>query len=262
MIELPFQKRALIGMIHLPALPGAPDYEGNLSKIAQTAAKEAQLLADCGFDAIMIENFFDAPFYKTNVPAETIAALTRCALAARDAAPKLPLGINVLRNDGISALAIALAVDAQFIRVNVLTGAMVTDQGVIEGCAAELLRHRKALEAPIAILADVDVKHAAPLAPLDPAQSARDTLYRGHADALIVSGTGTGQPTDPATLAAVQSAVPQAKVLIGSGITAENLHLFDAYAFIVGTALKENGQLSAQRCKAIRQKADALFGSR
>ena len=261
MIELPFKKRALIGMIHLPALPGAPDACEDLRQIAQSAALEAQILKDSGFDAIMIENFFDAPFFKDDVPAVTVASLTRCALAVRQAVPDLPLGINVLRNDGCSALAIAIAVDAQFIRVNVLTGAMVTDQGIIEGCAAPLLRQRKALQAPIAILADVDVKHAAPLAPLDPAQSARDTLYRGHADALIVSGTGTGQPTDPATLAAVQSAVPQAKVLIGSGITAENLHLFDAYAFIVGTALKENGKLSAKRCQTIRRKADEIFGS-
>ncbi len=258
-MNIPLKPHALIGMIHLPALPGSPDYAGNIEEIAEFARSEAALLQEVGFDAVMIENFYDAPFYKDHLPAETVAALTRCALAAKEGAPKLPLGVNALRNDGCSALAIAVAVGASFIRVNVLCGAMVTDQGIIEGCAAELLRMRRNLNSNVAILADIDVKHAAPLAPLDPTQSAKDTVIRGRADALILSGTGTGAPTNPETVRRVKNDVPGTPLVIGSGITAENLHEYPADAFIVGTSIKENGRLSRARCEALRKRADELF---
>ncbi len=249
---LPFPSASLIGMVHLRALPGAPEYLGDLEAVAAQAAEEARTLAAAGFDAIMVENFHDAPFFKDRVPPVTIAALTRCALAIRQAAPALPLGINALRNDGAGALSVAVAVGARFIRVNVLCGAMLTDQGIIEGCAAELLRLRDALRAEVAILADVAVKHAAPLAPLDPAQAAKDTVHRGRADALVVSGTGTGQPVDPAQIEALRAAVPGVPVLVGSGTTAQNIASLPADGWIVGTALKVKGRVDAKACAALR----------
>jgi hypothetical protein len=244
-------------MVHLDALPGAPAFEGDLEAIAAKAAEDARVIAAAGFDAIMVENFHDAPFFKANLPPETIAALTRCALAIREAAPELPLGINALRNDGLAALGIAAAVGAAFIRINVLTGAMVTDQGLIEGCAAEVLRKRQALGLPIAIWADVAVKHAAPLAALDPAQAARDTAYRGRADALIASGVGTGAPTSPAQVAALRAAVPDRPILVGSGATAANILHLKADAVIVGTALKHNGRVDPDCCTRIREAVTA-----
>ena len=245
--EMPY----LIGMIHLAALPGAPNFAGDLTRVVADAVADAQVLADAGFDALMVENFHDTPFVKDASPPETIAALARCALAIRSAVPDHPLGINVLRNDGLAALGIAVAVGAAFIRVNVLTGAMVTDQGLIEGCAAALLRKRAALSAPVAIWADVLVKHAAPLGEPDPDQAARDTFHRGGADALIVSGTGTGAPTSPERVAAVRRAVPEAPVLVGSGTTASNLMGLGADGYIVGTALKRAGRVDPKLAAAL-----------
>lgn len=241
----------LIGMVHLAALPGAPDFAGDLDAVAEAAAADARVLAQAGFDSIMVENFHDTPFFKDDLPPETIAALTRCAWAVRQAAPDLPLGINALRNDGLAALGIAVAVGARFIRVNVLTGAMLTDQGIIEGCAARLLRRRAALRSDVAVLADVLVKHAAPLGPVDLVQSAQDAVHRGGASALIVSGTGTGAPTDPERVAALRRAVPGTPVVVGSGTTADNLRRLGADACIVGTALKRDGRVDLELARAV-----------
>lgn len=259
MPALPFHTRpAVIGMIHLPALPGAPGYAGDLKTSARQAAEDAAVLASAGVDGIMIENFHDAPFFKDTLPPSTIAALTRCALAVREAAPDTPLGINALRNAGSAALAIAVAVDAAFIRVNVLVGAMVTDQGIIEGCAAELMRARAVLGPHVAVMADIAVKHAQPLGGLNLVQAARDTVRRARADALIVSGSGTGAPTDPDRVAAVRAAVPEAPVYVGSGTTVDTLAALGADGYIVGTALKQNGRVDAKRARAIVQAARSI----
>lgn len=247
---LPFDPR-FIGMIHLAPLPGAPDYAGDIERVAADAAGAARALVEGGVTAIMVENFDDAPFYKDRLPPETVAGLTRCALEVRRAAPGMPLGINALRNDGPAALAIAVAVGARFIRVNVLCGAMVTDQGLIEGCAAELIRLRRALDADVAIVADVAVKHAQPLGGFDLAQSARDTALRGRADALVVSGSGTGAPTPVARIEAVRAAVPGVPVLVGSGATVDTVDLDRADGYIVGTALKRGGRLAVDRVAAM-----------
>jgi membrane complex biogenesis BtpA family protein len=256
---LPFTPNpALVGMVHLGALPGAPDFDGDFEAVVARAAADARCLAEAGFDGVMVENFYDVPFFKTALPPVTVAALTRCAIAVREAAPHLPLGINALRNDGLAALGIAVAVGARFIRVNVLCGAVVTDQGIIEGCAAELARARAAWAPHIAIWADVGVKHAAPLADFDAVQAARDTAWRGGADALIASGTGTGAPTDPGRVAALRAAVPDRPVVVGSGATAENLAALDANVVIVGTALKgTDGRIDPHACARIVAAAHA-----
>ena len=158
---------ALIGMVHLNALPGTPRANLHLDTIVQRAVQDARILAEAGFDAIMMENYGDTPFFKTDVPGITIAAMTRCGLAIRDAIPHIDLGINVLRNDGVAALNIAHVVGAKFIRVNVLSGAMLTDQGLIEGCSADLMRHRRFLNSDIEVWADIGVKHATPLGPME-----------------------------------------------------------------------------------------------
>ncbi|MFT3788781.1 MAG: BtpA/SgcQ family protein [Tepidisphaeraceae bacterium] len=239
------KKLQVVGMVHLLPLPGAPGYGGNLAKIRDNALRDADALQAGGVDAIMIENFGDIPFFKTHVPTETVAHMTALALEVRKRVT-VPIGINCLRNDGVSALSIAHAVGASFVRVNVLTGARVTDQGVIEGIAAELIRLRTTLGAKgIKVWADVDVKHSAPLAERPIEEEVWDMLERGGAEALIVSGTGTGKPTDPAMARRVKSAAPEAPLYVGSGVTLESLGEFQGVVdgVIVGTYFKKAGRV-------------------
>ncbi len=236
-------KKIVIGMLHLPALPGAPQFTGDMQAIRDSVMRDADLLTRGGVHGLMLENFGDIPFFPDRVPAHTIAHMTSIACAVKVASP-LPLGINCLRNDGRSALAIAHASGADFIRVNVLTGARVTDQGPLIGIAHDLLRDRALLRAGnIKIFADVDVKHSAPLAPRPLADEIDDTLHRGLADALIVSGAGTGKPTDPEKVRAAKSAAKSAPIFLGSGVTPESLPqlLPHADGFIVGTYFKVDG---------------------
>jgi membrane complex biogenesis BtpA family protein len=212
---------------------------------AKSAASCARALAAAGYDAIIVENFGDVPFFAGKVPPVTVAAMTACALAVREAAPAVPLGINVLRNDAEAALSIALCANARFVRVNVHTGARVTDQGVIQGDAAATLRLRRALGADsIAIWADVDVKHSAPLGPPRPiAQEVEDTTKRAMAEAVLVTGEGTGKGVDLEKLAAVKRAAGTVPVLVASGATLDTLSALAAHAsgVVVGSALRIGG---------------------
>jgi len=235
----------VIGMLHLPPLPGSPRYGGGLEAITRHVLRDAEALATGGVHGLMLENFGDVPFYPGRVPAHVVAHMTAIACQVRQRFA-LPLGINVLRNDGQSALAVAHAAGAQFIRVNVLCSARVADQGVIGAIAHDLMRDRTMLGAGVKVLADVDVKHSAPLAARALADEAADTLLRGLADGLIVSGSGTGKGTDPAHVEAAQSAARAAgdfPVFVGSGVTADTIGAFLPHAdgFIVGTAFKPNG---------------------
>jgi len=236
-------------MVHLSALPGSPGFGGDFEAVLEQAHWDAQALVNAGFDAIMIENYHDIPFYPDNVPAITVASLSRCLIALRASHPDLPMGINVLRNDALSALSIAHACKAQFIRVNVLTGASVTDQGLIQGRAAELIRTRHAWRAEVSIWADVGVKHASSLGGSDLAQLARDTAYRSYADALIVSGVATGAVASKADLTTIRHAVPDRPLLVGSGVTLDNGDPSAADGFIIGTSIKENAKISEKRAR-------------
>lgn len=240
----------LLGMVHLPPLPGAPGWsaQGGVRAWLEHAVRDAVALGEAGFDGVIVENYGDAPFFSGRVPPETVAALAVATRAVRDALPRrLEVGVNVLRNDGLAALAIAAASGLGLVRVNVLTGAALTDQGIVEGEAARILRERARLAPQAAILADLRVKHAAPLAerPLD--EEARDLWERGGADALILTGPSTGEPVDVSMIESVRRAVPDAKLLIGSGATSRTigrlLRLSDGV--IVGTALKRGGRTSA-----------------
>jgi membrane complex biogenesis BtpA family protein len=250
--------KPLIGMLHLPPLPGSPRWSLPMPQIISHALRDADALASGGCHAMMLENLGDAPFFPARVPAETIAAMTAVAVEVRKRFADVPLGINVLRNDGCSAIAIASAVGAAFIRVNVLCGARVTDQGIIQGTAHDLLRDRARLRAgDVKILADVDVKHSAPLAPRPLEEEVEETLGRGQADAVIVSGQGTGKPTDVDHVRRAKAAAKGAAVLVGSGATAATIGAFLPHAdgFIVGTAFKANGDpnqpVDVERVRAV-----------
>jgi membrane complex biogenesis BtpA family protein len=240
-----FGGNAIIGMVHVAALPGAPLYGGSMRAIVDAALRDARALRDGGCDAIAFENFGDRPFFRDRVPAETVAALTRVIVEVVGEVG-MPFGVNVLRNDASSAIAIAAATAAAFIRVNVHTGAMLTDQGIIEGRAAETLRMRAALAPDVLIFADHMVKHAAPFVAMDEIQAAKDLRHRGLADAVIVSGAETGAEPDRGSFARVREALRDAPILIGSGLTDANAGTFaDADGAIVGTSIKIDGRVDA-----------------
>ena len=249
-MKLPFN----IGVIHLGALPGSPGVFGKkpaiaLDAVLKTAVKEAKILERMGFDGIIIENFGDAPFYKERVNPETIAAMSIIASAIR-VETKSQLGINVLRNDAFSALAIAATTGADFIRINVLSGVVATDQGLIEGRAAELIREKQRLGASgVGILADVHVKHAKTLSSDDIAIAIEEVAGRGGADGVIVTGSTTGRAPDPELLqdamnSAKHSGVP---LFIGSGMTPERLASMKigGIRMIVGSTLRKGGRAGA-----------------
>ena len=231
--------KLLIGVVHLRPLPGAPRFAGSLREIIDFAVADARAYERGGAHAVFIENFGDVPFTKTNVVPETIAAMTAAGCSIR-AAVKLPIGFNVLRNDACAALALCAACGGSFIRVNVHTGAMLTDQGLIEGDAYHTVRYRERLCPGAKIFADVHVKHAVPLGAWTIEDSAYDTVERGLADALIVSGVGTGQAADIAEVERVRRACPKTKLLLGSGVNVANVKNYLRFAdgVIVGSSLK------------------------
>ncbi len=248
--------KLFIGVVHLKALPGAPGWHGDMHRVINHAVADAVALNRGGAHALFIENFGDVPFTRGAVGPETVAGMSAVACAISKHV-RMPIGFNVLRNDAKAALALCAACGGSFIRVNVHTGAMVTDQGLIEGNAYETVRYRRQV-APLArIFADVHVKHATALGAPDIATSATDTLERGLADALVVSGTGTGRATDLDELKCVRQAVPRARILVGSGVTKENVGDYLQYAdgVIVGTWIKSGGRVGnhvdARRVSAI-----------
>ena len=238
-------ERALIGMVHLSPLPGSPRWAGSMATVIDRALADARALADNGFDALLLENFGDVPFAPGRVEAATVAALAVVADHVGRAVPRVPLGVNVLKSDARAALAIATAVGARFIRVNVHAAAVVADQGIVQTDAYHTLRDRRLLGADVRIFADVQGKHAVPLGAIDLEQHARDLVHRGLADALIVSGRATGEPTPLGDLKRVRDAVPGVAMLVGSGVTPETAAelLSVADALVVGSWLKRDGDV-------------------
>jgi membrane complex biogenesis BtpA family protein len=230
-------------VLHLPPLPGSPLSSRAVAEIATDAAHDAVVLADAGFDAVIVENYGDVPFLQRVGPV-TVSAMTHAALRVRDAAPGLSLGINILRNDAEAAMAVAAVVGASFVRVNVHVGARVTDQGVIQGEAGATLRARRAMGAEsIGIWADVDVKHSAPLGVRPIADEAADAVVRGLASALLVTGEGTGRAVELSKLAAVRAAV-SVPIYVASGATESSLSALASTCdgVVVGTAICVGGK--------------------
>lgn len=230
-------------MVHLGALPGAPGFDGDLASLISAAVADATTLEAAGFEAVMVENFGDVPFYADDVPKVTVAAMTAAVGSVRDAV-SLPIGVNVLRNDAVAALAVAAATGATMVRVNVLSGTMYTDQGPIVGKAAKIARLRTSIAPDVSILADVFVKHATAPAGLTLQQATEDTIERAGADALVVSGTGTGREPELETVRTVAAAADDTPVLVGSGATVASLadYLAIVHGAIVGTSVKAGGR--------------------
>lgn len=234
----------IIGVVHLLPLPTSPRWGGNLKAVIDRAEQEVTALASGGVDGVIVENFFDAPFTKNQVDPAVISAMTLIVQRLMNLVT-LPVGINVLRNDAQSALAIATCVRAQFIRVNVLTGVMATDQGLIEGQAHQLLRYRRELGSDVKIFADVLVKHARPLGSPNLTTAVQETIERGLADGVILSGWATGSPPNLEDLELASAAANGTPVFIGSGANWENIStlMTAADGVIVSSSLKRRGQI-------------------
>lgn len=213
-----------------------------MSDITKRAVTDATIYENAGFDAVIVENFGDLPFFPASVPPETVASLAVAARAVRENV-KIPCGVNCLRNDGMAALAIAAAAELQFIRINVLSGAAIADQGIVTSDACNVLRSRARLCPNVSILADVQVKHSVQIADRPIEEEAKDLIERAMADAVIVSGLRTGAAPDVALLQKVKLAIAHVPVFVGSGMTMENAkELFQfADGAIVGTSLKAGG---------------------
>jgi uncharacterized protein len=235
--------RPIIGVVHLLPLPTSPTWGGSLKAVLDRAEREATALASGGVDGLIVENFFDAPFCKDQVDPAVVSAMS-LIVARLQHMVTLPIGINVLRNDARSALAIATCTQAQFIRVNVLTGVMATDQGLIEGRAHELLRYRRELGSDVKIFADVLVKHARPLSSPNLTVAVQDTIERGLADAVILSGWATGSPPNLEDLELAKAAAHATPVFIGSGADWDNVSTLmqAADGVIVSSSLKRQGR--------------------
>lgn len=234
--------RALLGVIHLPALPGTPGARLGLEAIAEASVAEARLYQAAGFQGLVIENMHDRPYLKGAVGPEIVAAMAVVGREVRRAVP-LPLGVQVLAGANREALAVALACGGAFVRVEGLVFAHVADEGLIEASAGVLLRYRRAIAAPdVRVFADVKKKHAAHAltADVDIVETARAAEFF-LADGVIVTGTSTGRPADAREVDAVSHAV-SIPTLVGSGITPENIGAYAAAdAFIVGSSVKQDG---------------------
>lgn len=234
-------KKPIIACIHLLPLPGSPLYSGSIQKIIDFALTETEIFKKYNIHGLIVENFRDVPFFPNYLPPETIAAFSIITHEIKKSFQG-PVGVNALRNDALGALAVAHSAEAQFIRVNIHTGAAITDQGLVQGEAHNTLRKRAMLCPEILIFADVAVKHATPIGTPNLVRETKDTVERGLADAVIVSGDATGATVNTKDLIRVKENTSK-PVIIGSGTTTENLkNLYPtADGFIVGSYFKKDG---------------------
>lgn len=265
---LDFSDKRVIAMIHVGALPGTPRAAAAPAELIAAAVREARLCAEHGVDALLIENMHDLPYLRGTVGPEIVAMMAAVTAAVRNAV-SLPLGVQVLAAANHEALAVALAGGADFIRAENFCFAHVADEGLMpEAAAGPLLRYRRWIGAEhVQVMADVRKKHAshAITADVSLVEAAHAAEWMG-ADGIIITGTATGRAADPAEVCAAAEAT-RLPVLVGSGVTAENLPVFWPHAagFIVGSSLKHGGAWSAgideRRLGAFMAAAAALRGS-
>ncbi len=255
----------LLGVVHLRPLPASAGHV-SMESVVEHALADARALAAGGCDGAIVENFGDVPFRKGTrgdpVSPDVPAALAIVADRIRREVG-LPVGINCLRNDGLAALGAAAASNARWVRVNVLSGAYVTDQGVVEGEAAAIAAFRRQLRSDVLVLADFLVKHAVPLAPVDVVSAAKDLAERSGAHGLVLSGRRTGEAAAVELFDTVRAAVGTFPVWIGAGLTPDHASMLwpRCDGAIVGTALKAGGDVHApvdvERVRALRRACPA-----
>lgn len=260
--------KALVGMVHVAALPGTPYAACPVERIIEQAVAEARLLADAGFDAIMLENMHDRPYLRQGVGPEIVSAMAAVVDAVRRAVDK-PLGVQILAGANREALAVAAMAGAGFIRAENFVFAHVADEGLMpEADASRLLRYRREIGAEhVRIFADIKKKHSchAITSDVDLAETARAAHFFG-ADGVIVTGTATGRAAGPNDVCEVRAAV-ELPVAVGSGLTPENLDKYweAADVFIVGSFCKFDGEwqnpVDPERAEAFVAAARELAGN-
>lgn len=239
------RSKALIGMIHCPPFPGAPRYQGApLAKIYDSCLRDAEALIANGIHGLMVENHGDLPFLKPeDITCET-AAFMAVVTDRLKTAFDVPIGVNVLANAPIPAIAVAAAGGAQFIRVNQWANAYIANEGFIEGRAGEALRFRARLRQDnIRIFADTHVKHGAHAIVADRSipELTRDLAFFD-ADGVIATGQRTGDAADPAEIKVIRDAT-HLPLLVGSGVSEANIGdiLALTNGVIVASSLKVDG---------------------
>lgn len=236
------EEKPVIAMIHVPALPGTPKYEGNIDDIMEKCLIEAQTYLDCGVDSIMIENMHDTPYLNKNVGPEITANMAIIAREVKNLT-KLPCGIQILAGANKEALAVAHAANMDFIRAEGFVFAHVADEGIIESCAGELLRYRKEIGAEdIAIFTDIKKKHSSHsiTADVDIVETAKAAKFF-MSDGVIITGNATGTTADLKEVEACHKEVKM-PVIIGSGVNFENVdkYLKNANGLIIGSYFKKD----------------------
>ncbi len=237
------KRKMIIGMVHVQALPGTPKHKYPLSKIISQAVQEAKLYEQNGLDAIILENMHDVPYLNKKVGPEITASMTAIAAEVKKNI-SIPCGIQILAGANKEALAVAQASGCDFIRVEGFVYSHIADEGLMNACAGELMRFRKAIEAEdIAVFADIKKKHSshsitADLDITDFAEASKFFL----ADGIIITGRSTSEETDINELKKVRESC-DLPILIGSGITIDNIGKYWNFAdgFIIGSHFKENG---------------------
>jgi len=231
-------RKPIIGMVHLAPLIGSYHYGGDDGAIMTKAVNDALCFERAGMNGIIVENYGDAPYHASTVNPHTVAQMTRIIGEIKKEVT-IPVGINVLRNDCFAALGIARVTGCEFIRVNVLTGVVATDQGLIQGRAAELMHYKKEIGCEALVFADIHVKHSTQLHCQDIATAAGEAIHRAGADAVIVSGKATGEEIDPEELKRLKKKATF-PVFAGSGITRENIDRYYPHCdgMIIGSYFK------------------------
>lgn len=234
----------VIGVVHLKALPGAPLYQDeSVADIAAVAVEHARAMVDNGVNGLIVENFGDVMFQKRVGPEVTAAITFIGSEIAR--AVDVPMGFCVLQSDAIASLAIAKALNSAFVRVPYYTETSIVDAGMMDSIAAEALRYRKNIGCSAKIFADVHIKHSYPLAQRPIELAAEDCWHRGLADAVIITGLKTGGATDPEDVKRVRRALPDLPLLVGSGVTEENVFDYIDYVdgIIIASSLNIDGKV-------------------
>ena len=236
--------KAVIGVIHVGALPGTPRSSQTLSDLIASAKNEAKVYKDSGVDGIIIENMHDVPYLRGGVGPEIVAAMTAIAVEVKHECERLPVGIQILAGANIEAMAVAHAAGLDFIRAEGYAYAHVADEGLIQSSAAKLLRYRKLIGAErVQVWADVKKKHSAHAITADVSlgETAETVEFMG-ADCVIITGSATGKPPHVPDIREAKShcGLP---VFLGSGVSESNIGEFykEADGFIIGTAFKMHG---------------------
>lgn len=239
-----FQEKKIIGMVHCLPLPGTLFYGGDMERIFAQAEADALTLEQAGAGALIVENQNDVPM-SAKMSAEQFAALAAVAARVRERV-QLPVGIDAAFCDWKAAMAIAVAVKADFIRCAVFVDQVMTANGIVEPCCADVVRYRKQLNAEnILLFCDVQVKHSFMVVDNIPATASAKMAEENGADAIIVTGTTTGEATPLDLIRQVRDSV-KLPILVGSGFSeanaAQQLPYIDGA--IVGSSLKEGGILT------------------